>query len=89
MRLLEKAVPEDVYPFCQGLLVNLLSALNLQGQKTAIHPLQTKAVKPSAKNIPICRLSARPTNFINSVVYLSFSAIRLLPGVKNPYEGSL
>ena len=89
MRLLEKAVPDDVCLICQRLLVNFLSALNLQSQKTAIRPLQVKAMKASAKNIPICSLRARPTNFINIVVNNSLSAIRWLPGVKGPYEGSL
>ena len=71
------------------LLVNLMSALNLQGQKTAIHPSQTKAMTAFAKNIPICRLRAHPANFINIGVNRSLSAIRWLPGVKDPYEGSL
>jgi len=69
--------------------VNIMSALYLQSQKTAIHPPQTKAMTASAKNIPICRLRARPTNFINIGVNRSLSAIRWLPGVKDPYEGSL
>jgi hypothetical protein len=69
--------------------VNLLSTLNLQGQKTAIHPLLAKAMNASAKNIPICRLIARPTNFINIGVNRSFSDRRLLRGVKDPYEGHL
>ena len=67
----------------------LMSALNLQGQKTTTHPPQSKAMKASAKNIPICRLRARPTNFINIGVNSFLSAIRWLPGVKGPYEGSL
>jgi hypothetical protein len=89
MRLLEKAVPDDVYPICQGLLVSLLSALNLQGQKTAIHPMQATAMKASAKNIPTCRLRARPANFINIAVNRSLPAMLWLPGFKSPYEGSL
>ena len=89
MRLLEKAAPDDVFHICEGLLVNLMSALNLQGQKTTIHPPQTKAMTASAKNIPICRLRARPANFINIGVNRSLSAIRCLPCVKDPHEGSL
>ena len=89
MRLLEKAVPDDVCPICQGFLVNFLSALNLQGQKTAIHPPQTKAMTAFAKNIPICRLRAHPANFINIGVNSSLSVIRRLPCVKGSYEGSL
>jgi len=89
MRLLEKAVPDDVYPICQGLLVNFLTALNLQCQKTAIHPLQTEAMEASAKNIPICRLNVRPANFINIAVNRSLSAMLWLPSFKGPYEGSL
>ena len=69
--------------------MNLLSALNLQGQKTAIHPMQATAMKAAAKNIPTCRLRARPANFINIGVNSFLSAIRWLPGVKGPYEGSL
>ena len=80
---------DDVYHICWGLLVNIMSALNLQGQKAAIHPPQTKAMTASAKNIPICRLSARPTNFINIGVNRSLSAIRWLAGVKGSYEGCL
>jgi hypothetical protein len=89
MPLLDKTVPDDVCHICQGLLVNLLSALNLQGPKTAIHSLQTKAMKASAKNFPICRLSARPANFINIAVNRSLPAMPWLPSVNSPYEGSL
>ena len=89
MRLLEKAVPDDVCPICQGFLVNFLSALNLQCQKTAIHPLQTEAMEASAKNIPICRLRARPANFINIAVIRSLPALLWLPSFKCPCEGSL
>ena len=89
MRLLEKAVPDDVYHICEGLLVNIVSAFNLQGQKTTIHPPQTKVMTASAKKIPICRLRAHPTNFINIGVNRSLSAIQWLPGVKDPNEGSL
>ena len=69
--------------------MNLLSALNLQGQKTAIRPLQATAMKASAKNIPICRLNVRPANLINIAVNSSLSAMRWLPSFKGPYEGSL
>jgi hypothetical protein len=88
MLLLEKAVPDNVCHICQGLLVNLLSALNLQGQKTAIH-LQTKAMKATAKNIPTCRLRALQANFINIAVNRSLPAMLGLPSFKSPYEGSL
>ncbi|MDD5277953.1 MAG: hypothetical protein PHR16_18020 [Methylovulum sp.] len=89
MRVLEKAVPNDVYHIDCGLLVNIMSALNLQGQKIAIHPLQTKAMTASAKNIPICRLGACPANFINMGANSSLPAIQWLPGVNRPYKGSL
>lgn len=89
MRLLEKTVPDDVYHINYGLLVNLMSTLNLQCQKASIHPPQTKAMAASAKNIPICLLRARPANFINIGVDSFLSIIRWLPGVKDPYEGSL
>ena len=65
----------------------LMSALNLQGQKTAIHPPQTMTT--SAKNIPICRLRARPANFINIAVNRSLPAMLWLPSFKSPCEGSL
>jgi hypothetical protein len=89
MRLLEKAVPDDVCLICQRLLVNFLSALNLQSQKTAIRPLQVKAMKASAKNIPICSLRAGLTNFINIAVNRSLPAMQWLPSFKSPYEGNL
>ena len=69
--------------------MNLMSALNLQGQKTAIHPPQTKAMTAFAKNIPICRLHARPANLINDVVNNSLSVIRWMPGAKGASERSL
>ena len=89
MRLLEKQCQTMFITSSRELLVNLMSALNLQGQKTAIHPPQTKAITAFAKNIPICRLRAHPANFINIGVNSSFSVIRRLPCVKGSYEGSL